>query len=216
MIEAANFTAKASGEWKTFGMLHNKICLLENKPKKNFTLLVWKNENGWRSLIKFPDSDDIFLRRKKTPPTQVNGCVFTRMRSRTRHLSFDVPRTTRRFYFKGTIFIIHFRSNALRWASILDALENGRILMGEWTALTIKWRLCVLIEAPQEMERKKRLSFFLAKWSHLDKNANRWRWADGGHFLNYITKAGRDSITNRTPNITRKDDKWQDYLPSNY
>ena len=46
MNEAANFTAKASGELKTFEMLHNKIFLLGNKSKKNFILLVWKKGNG--------------------------------------------------------------------------------------------------------------------------------------------------------------------------
>jgi hypothetical protein len=43
-----------------------------------------------------------------------------------------------------------------------------------------------------------------------------WRWADGGHFFYYTTKAGRDSITNRSPDITRVGDKWQGYLPDNY
>ena len=131
------------------------------------------------SLTKYPNNGDTFLRRKKTSPNRVNGWSFTRMRSRTRHLFFDVSRTTRRFYLKGTTFFIHSRSNASWWANILDALENERIIMEEWTTLTIKWRLSVLIEAPQEMERKRRLSFSMAKWSHLDGTRivgdGRWR-----------------------------------------
>ena len=41
---------------------------------------------------------------------------------------------------------------------------------------------------------------------------DRWRWIDGGRFLNYTTKDGRDSIINRTPGSIRTADKWQGYL----
>ena len=42
MTVAVNFYAKASGVWKTFWMIYNKIFLLGNKFKVNFTSLVWK------------------------------------------------------------------------------------------------------------------------------------------------------------------------------
>ena len=39
-----------------------------------------------------------------------------------------------------------------------------------------------------------------------------WRWIDGGQFLNYTTKDGREAIINRIPCTTRGADKWQGYL----
>jgi hypothetical protein len=63
---------------------------------------------------------------------------------------------------------------------------------------------------------KEEVVFFYGKVATLGWDPDRWRWADGGHFLDYTTKAGRDSITNRTPDITRAGDKWQGYLPGNY
>ena len=44
---------------------------------------------------------------------------------------------------------------------------------------------------------------------------DRWQWIDEGHFLDYTTKDGRDSIINRNPGTTRAVDKWQGYLPGN-
>ena len=46
MTVAVNFSAKACGVWKTFGMIYNKFLLLENKLKVNFTSLVWKKGSG--------------------------------------------------------------------------------------------------------------------------------------------------------------------------
>ena len=48
------------------------------------------------------------------------------------------------------------------------------------------------------------------------QDPDRWRWIDGGHFLDYTTKDGRDNILNRNPGTTRAADKWQGYLPGNY
>ena len=54
---------------------------------------------------------------------------------------------------------------------------------------------------------KEEVVFFSGKVATLGWDPDRWRWANGGHFLDYTTKAGRDSITNRTPDITRAGDK---------
>ena len=63
---------------------------------------------------------------------------------------------------------------------------------------------------------KEEVTFFYGKVASLGWDPDRWRWADGDHFLDYTTKAGRDSIANRSPDITRAGDKWQGYLPGNY
>jgi hypothetical protein len=67
---------------------------------------------------------------------------------------------------------------------------------------------------PTRDGEKEEVVFFYGKVVTLGWDPDRWRWADGGHFFYYTTKAGRDSITNRTPGITRAGDKWQGYLPA--
>ena len=131
MIVAVNFSAKVSGGWKTFGMIHNKIFLLENKFKENFTPLVWKKRSGWRSLIRSPVNDDNFLKRKKIPFTRAYGWASTRMKNGIRHSSFVVLQVTPWCYSKCIIFTIHSRFKVSRLANILDVLECGRILMEE-------------------------------------------------------------------------------------
>ena len=54
---------------------------------------------------------------------------------------------------------------------------------------------------------KEEVVFFYGKMATLGWDLDRWRWADGGHFLDYTTKAGWNSITNRSPDITRAGDK---------
>ena len=66
------------------------------------------------------------------------------------------------------------------------------------------------------MARERRWSFSTEKLATLGWDPDRWRWIDGGKFLNYTTKDGRDSITNRNPGTSRAGDKWQGYLPRNY
>jgi hypothetical protein len=50
----------------------------------------------------------------------------------------------------------------------------------------------------------------------LSWDPNMWRWIDGGQFLNYTTKDGRETIINRNPCTTCAADKWQGYLMGNY
>ena len=54
---------------------------------------------------------------------------------------------------------------------------------------------------------KEEVVFFYGKMTTLGWDPDWWRWADNGHFLDYNTKAGLDSITNRTPDIIRAGDK---------
>ena len=72
------------------------------------------------------------------------------------------------------------RYNALRLALTRDALgtEKGR-------------------------EKKEEIMFFYGKIATLEWDPDRWRWMDGGHFLDYTTKDGRDFIGNRNPCTTR-------------
>ena len=65
-------------------------------------------------------------------------------------------------------------------------------------------------------EGEQKISFFYGKLATLGWDPDRWRWIDEGHFLDYATKDGRDSITNMHLGITRAMEKWQGYLPSNY
>ena len=66
-----------------------------------------------------------------------------------------------------------------------------------------------------EKERKKNL-FLYGKLATLGWDPNRWRWSDGGRFLNYTTKGGRETIVSRNPGVTRVAKKWQAYFPGNY
>ena len=65
-------------------------------------------------------------------------------------------------------------------------------------------------------EDKEEITFFYGKVATLTWDPDRWRWGDGGHFLNYTTKSGREIIASRKPETTRAGDKWQKYLPGNY
>ena len=67
----------------------------------------------------------------------------------------------------------------------------------------------------KEGEREQ-IIFFYGNLATLGWDLDRWRWIDGGHFLDYTTKDGRDSIINRNPNTTHAAEKWQGYLPGNY
>lgn len=61
-----------------------------------------------------------------------------------------------------------------------------------------------------------KIIFFYGKTSTLRWDPVRWRWVEGGHFLNYTIKLGRDFITKRTEGVNHAADKWQGYLPGNY
>ena len=65
-------------------------------------------------------------------------------------------------------------------------------------------------------EDREEITFFYGKVATLTWDPDRWRWGDGGHFLNYTTKSGREIIASRKPGTTRAGDKWQRYLPGNY
>ena len=68
----------------------------------------------------------------------------------------------------------------------------------------------------REGEDKEQITFFYGKIATLGWDPDRWRWSDGGRFLDYTTKDGREAISKRNPNTTRAADKWQGYLPGNY
>ena len=65
-------------------------------------------------------------------------------------------------------------------------------------------------------EEKEYILFFYGKVASLEWDPDRWRWMDGGRFLNYTTKDGMEVIRNRSPGATRAVDKWQGFLPGNY
>lgn len=47
-------------------------------------------------------------------------------------------------------------------------------------------------------------------------NPYMWRWVEGHHFLNYITKFSKDLVINKGIGMSKALKKWQGYLPSNY
>ena len=69
---------------------------------------------------------------------------------------------------------------------------------------------------PKREGKREEIIFFYGKLDTLGWDRDRWRWIDGGHFLDYTTKDGRDNILNRSPDTTRAADKWQGYLSGNY
>ena len=65
------------------------------------------------------------------------------------------------------------------------------------------------IEVPRKMEKKgdKRLFFFYGKVVSLLWDPDQWRWGDGGRFLDYTTKNGREILTSGNQGSTRAADK---------
>ena len=69
---------------------------------------------------------------------------------------------------------------------------------------------------PKKEGEQEELTFFYGKEASLGWDPDKWRWKDGGRFLNYTTKGGREFIASSNPGSTRAGDKWQGYLPGNY
>ena len=85
-------------------------------------------------------------------------------------------------------------------------------------ASSMKSKLSTPREGPKAKGRKKEKKnlFLYGKLATLGWDPNRWRWSDGGRFLNYTTKGGRETIVSRNPGVTRVAKKWQAYFPGNY
>ena len=88
--------------------------------------------------------------------------------------------------------------------------------VGEFEGVFFEVKIIFTNRRPKKEGEKNEVMFFYSKEATPGWNPDRWRWVDGGHFLDYTTKAGRDSIINRNPGTTRAADKWQGYLPGNY
>ena len=69
---------------------------------------------------------------------------------------------------------------------------------------------------PKREEKKEEVSFFYGKVATLGWDPDRWRWIEGGRFLDYTTKDGREFITKRHLGTSRATEKWQGYLPNNH
>ena len=88
---------------------------------------------------------------------------------------------------------------------------------GELRGLFHKVKIIHTQRGPKrEGENKEQISFFYGKSAALEWDPDRWRWSDGGRFLVYTTKDGREAISKRNPDTTRAAHKWQGYLPGNY
>ena len=71
-------------------------------------------------------------------------------------------------------------------------------------------------KGPKKEREQKELISFYNKVASFRWDPDRWRWFDGGRYLNYTTKDGREFIANRNPGATRAEDKCERYLPGNY
>ena len=58
-------------------------------------------------------------------------------------------------------------------------------------------------------EDREKVIFFYGKMATLPWDPDRWRWGDGGCFLDYTTKNGREIFSSRNLGATRAADKWQ-------
>ena len=56
-------------------------------------------------------------------------------------------------------------------------------------------------------EGEEEVIFFYGKVATLPWDPDRWRWGDGGRFLDYTTKNGREILTSRNQGSTRAADK---------
>jgi hypothetical protein len=88
--------------------------------------------------------------------------------------------------------------------------------LGEMEGFFHKVKIIHTNRGPKKEGEKEPIIFFYGKLATLGWDPDRWRWIDGGYFLDYTIKAGREAISNRNPGSTRARDKWQGYLPSNY
>ena len=61
---------------------------------------------------------------------------------------------------------------------------------------------------PKKDGERKVIIIFYGTVSALSWDPNRLRWIDGGQFLEYTTKSGRDVIINKNPGTTCVADKW--------
>ena len=82
--------------------------------------------------------------------------------------------------------------------------ENPR---GETTGSYHKIKVIRTNRGPTIDGEREEVVFFYGKLTTLGWDPDRWRWINGGKFVNYTTKDGRDSIINRNPGTTRAGDK---------
>ena len=95
----------------------------------------------------------------------------------------------------------------------LRAWENPQ---GEFEGFFHRVKIMYTHRGPKREGKREEIIFFYGKVATLEWDPDRWKWIDGGKFLDYTTKDGRINILNRNPGTTRAGDKWQGYLPGNY
>ena len=74
-------------------------------------------------------------------------------------------------------------------------------LLGKMEGFFHEVKVIFINRGPKQEGKKNEVLFFYGKVTTLGWDPDIWRWVDGGHFLNYTTKDGRDSIINRTREI---------------
>ena len=179
---------------------------LENMDREEWVDMIDKIGGKWRNLLEkdedtaYPGQWLGFYKREEEDPVCVFQCVegFTPecLQWHNATLPFPTP-----CYMVGT------HSRCLRvWERPLGEIEG----------YFHKVKIIRTKRGPTKEGEREEIIFFYGKLATLGWDPDRWRWIDGGHFLDYTTKGGRDAIINQNAGTTRAAVKWQGYLPGNY
>ena len=97
-----------------------------------------------------------------------------------------------------------------KYSMCLRDWDNPR---GKTTGSYHKVKVIHTNRGPTINDERKEVVFFYSKVTTFRWDPDCWRWADGGKFLDYTTKDGRDSIINKNPGTSRACDKSKGFYP---
>lgn len=101
-------------------------------------------------------------------------------------------------------------------------LWYNALWLATWHSLTVPWgmgaptrgdgwffhevKIYHTNRGPKKEGERNKVIFFYGKMVILGWDMDWWRWIDGGRFLDYTTKDGKNSILNKNPGVTRAAD----------
>ena len=201
------FTARTLDLCMTFGIVLHKIFLLWEEAKGKFNLdkseeEVWvditcKIADQWCNLLEFEEDTAIpghwlgLYIQGEEDSAFVIRCDkdFTPACLQRYKLTIPIPTQC---YTVGT------HSRCLRTCD----RPNGEVEEIFYMVKVIHTN-----RGPKKEGEQDEIIFFYGKLAFLRWDPDRWRWMDGGRFLNFTTKDGREFITNNNPGSTRAGDK---------
>ena len=183
-----------------------EVFRLQSEEKDDWTAMIERISEQWRTRLE-KDEDTVypghwlgFYTQQEEDPVCVFQCVegFTPVCHQWHNATLPFPMQC---------YTVGPHSRCLRvWERPLGEIEG----------YFHKVKIIHTNRGPKREGEREKISFFYGKLASLGWDPDRWRWLEGGHFLDYNTKDGRDTITNRDPGTTRAVEKWQGYLPGNY